>query len=155
MTNRDDSATITAEIPNWMQRVAAGIVLFKEGDRDGRTFVLLDGRVEILKDGKQLAEIGVSDSFIGEVSALTGKPRYATARTVVPSTMLVVENVSELFATGSSWGLKLARVLAERLDRTNERFLHLQAVIQKRSDDDDESIVETIQLAVADHTREL
>jgi CRP-like cAMP-binding protein len=129
-------------------------VLFKEGDTDRRTFVLLDGRVEIVKDGEQVAEIGVSESFIGEISALTGKPRWATARTVDPSTLLVVEDVRELFKAGGTWGVKLAQVLAERLDRTNERFQRLQALLEEtRGRDSDITLIETLRIAVRGEPR--
>ena len=127
----------------WVRRMKAGERLFQEGDVDHRVFLLLDGRVEILKGGDKVAEIGVADSFIGEISGLTGKPRWASARTVIESTMLVVDNVEELFKAGeSSWGLKLARVLAKRLDLTNERLVALQALLdESRSDDADITLV--------------
>ena len=129
-----DEMTLPASSPppsQWMRRVDAGEVLFREGDVDGQVFVLLDGRVEIRKDGAPLAEVGVSESFIGEVSALTGKPRWATATTVVPSMLLVVKDVGDLFRAEPAWAFRLARVLAERLDRTNEHLKRLQTSLEE------------------------
>src|SRR5690242_1243307 len=105
--------------PKWMRRLHEGDVLFKEGDVDRRVFVLLEGQVQIVKEGEPVADIGVADSFIGEVSALTGKPRWATARVLKPSTLLVVDDVGELFKSDGTWGFRLAQVLARRLDRMN------------------------------------
>jgi CRP-like cAMP-binding protein len=146
-----DSPSTPSAVRQFVQRLPAGSILFKEGDADRRVFVLLDGRVEILKEGERLAEVGVVDTFIGEVSALTGKPRWATARTTAVSTLLVVDDVLALFRADASWGLKMARVLADRLDRTNERLKRVQLLLEEtRSRDGDRTLVETLKLAVGD-----
>jgi CRP-like cAMP-binding protein len=137
--------------PQWLRRLEAGAILFREGDVDRRVFVLLEGRVEIAKEGRAIADLGVADSFIGEISALTGKPRWATARTIVASTLLVVNDVSELFRAGSTWGLKLAEALAQRLDRTNERLKRVQTLLDEtRTRDTDPTLVETVKNAIQD-----
>ena len=105
-----------------IRRLGAGETLFKEGERDGRVYILVQGRVEVLRGDARVAEIDVADTFIGEISALTEQSRTATVRTLEPSTLLVVEEVEELFHINPDWGLKLARVLARRLARTSQRL---------------------------------
>ena len=149
-----DADQRTAAVRQWVQRLKPGQVLFKEGDVDRRVFVLLDGKVEIVKDGERVAEVGVSDSFIGEISALTGKPRWASAKVTAPSTLLIVSDVEELFKADGAWGLKLSRVLADRLDRTNERLKRVQVLLEEtRARETDITLVETLKVVVGDAKR--
>ena len=67
----------------WVRKLATGEVLFREGDADRRVFLLLAGRVEIIKDGEVVTEVGVGESFIGEISALTGRLRVLAPRAVL------------------------------------------------------------------------
>ena len=141
----------TISLNQWLRKVDAGMTLFKEGDIDNRLFVLIDGRVEILRDGKLLAEIGVAESFIGEVSALTGRPRSATARTSRQSTLLVVEEIEDLFQHAGNWGIRLARELANRLDRMNDRFSRLHQVLDltRREGGIAEDVTKTLEAVVS------
>lgn len=155
--DEDGDATVaqTGSAPppqRWVQRLKAGEVLFKEGDVDERVFVLLDGRVEICREGERIAEVGVSETFIGEVSALTGKPRWAMARTMEDSTLLVVERVESLFRADVSWALRLAKVLAVRFDRTNERIGRLRSLLEtmREREGDGDPLVETLEIALED-----
>src|SRR5262249_38195408 len=68
---------------------AAGEVLFREGDAGDALFILRAGRIEIETGGDEatapvrLAELGPGDC-LGELALLTGQPRNATARALVP-----------------------------------------------------------------------
>jgi CRP-like cAMP-binding protein len=145
------SPTPSPATVRWVRRVPAGQSLFGEGDVDRKIYVLLDGKVEIVKGTARVAEIGVGDTFIGEISALTGKPRWASARTLTASTIIEVEDVAELFRADPAWGLRLAKTLAERLDRTNERLTRVQTLLEEtraREGDGDETF-DTLQIVIS------
>jgi CRP/FNR family cyclic AMP-dependent transcriptional regulator len=114
----------------WVRRLEAGETLFEEGDIDEKVYILIEGRVEVLRGSTRVAEIDVGDTFIGEISALTGHPRTATVRTLRKSTLLVVGHIEDLFMADSTWGIKLARVLAERLERMDELLSRVQSQLQ-------------------------
>lgn len=145
-----ESPPMTGDQKQWLRKLEAGVTLFQEGDIDRRLFVLIDGRVSILRAGALLAEIGVAESFIGEVSALTGRPRSATARTSQPSTLLVVDRIDDLFQHPGNWGIRLARELANRLDRMNDRFGRLQQVLDltRREGGVAEDVTKTLEAVV-------
>ena len=124
-------AKVNQKLSQWVQRHGAGETLFSEDDIDRRVYVLIDGRVQILKGERQVAEIDVAESFIGEVAALTGRPRSATVKTVTPCTLLVVDDIEDFFRVDPSWGRKLAQVLATRLDRMTDRFDRLHELLQE------------------------
>jgi putative ABC transport system ATP-binding protein len=64
--------------------LAAGEVLFRQGDRGELIYILEDGRIEILRehaDGREeLLRLLSPGEFFGEMSPILGLPRTATAR---------------------------------------------------------------------------
>ena len=58
---------------------AAGDVLLREGEHGDDAYLLRSGEVDVLHRDRHLATLGPG-SFVGEVSALTGKERTATVR---------------------------------------------------------------------------
>ena len=56
----------------------AGEVVFDQGEEGQAIYLLFAGRLEILRDGKKLSELGPG-SFLGEIALLEGAPRVAKA----------------------------------------------------------------------------
>jgi cAMP-dependent protein kinase regulator len=69
--------------------VPAGKVLTTEGESGEEFFVILDGTVEITRDGERIRELGEGE-FLGELALLGNVPRSATATTVAPAKLLVL-----------------------------------------------------------------
>jgi CRP/FNR family cyclic AMP-dependent transcriptional regulator len=76
------------------RRFSAGQVLFSEGD-DGRdVFIVLDGVVKLVTtaaSGQQvILDLESAGSLLGELSAIDGQPRSASAEAVTPIDVLVL-----------------------------------------------------------------
>ncbi|MEQ8664293.1 MAG: cyclic nucleotide-binding domain-containing protein [Rhodospirillales bacterium] len=67
----------------------AGEILFDEGDEADAAYLVQDGIVEIVIDGKVVGEVGAGRLF-GEMALISAKPRAATARTKTEVTCIVV-----------------------------------------------------------------
>ncbi|MCB9673886.1 MAG: protein kinase [Alphaproteobacteria bacterium] len=97
-----------------------GEYLCRVNDRSYYTYVLLRGAVEVVINDKVVFVEDREGTFLGEVSALTGKRRTATLRARGP-VVLRVMNASQLerFVTRNpAIGVRLIRSMAERLDRS-------------------------------------
>jgi len=106
----------------WRREFAAGETLFVEGDSGRQVYILLSGRIEISQAGERIGEVDAAEAILGEIAALTGQPRSATARALEASSLAVVPDVAELFERHPSWGERLARTLASRLLRVERRL---------------------------------
>ncbi|RJP23063.1 MAG: cyclic nucleotide-binding domain-containing protein [Candidatus Abyssobacteria bacterium SURF_5] len=106
-------------------------IVFSEGENTSEMYILLSGKVEILKDDKRIAVVEEEGSYLGELSTLLGIPRSATVKTMSSCQFLVVgsEKVTDFLASSPALGLKLARMLAERLVRMNMDHVRLERKI--------------------------
>ncbi len=72
-----------------VRRLAAGEALFRQGEPGGHVALVLDGVVEVVRDGEHLAEIGPG-AILGERALLEGA-RTATVLAVTPLTVAVLD----------------------------------------------------------------
>jgi CRP/FNR family transcriptional regulator, cyclic AMP receptor protein len=96
--------------------VAPGKVLCKEGEIGQEFFVIVDGEVEVTKDGKQLAT-RAGGEFFGEIALLEDIPRTATvtARTPLRFFVLTRRDFRQLIHDNPDVERKVLRALARRL----------------------------------------
>ncbi|MDP2400476.1 MAG: cyclic nucleotide-binding domain-containing protein, partial [Actinomycetota bacterium] len=73
----------------------AGQIIVTQGTPGQAFYLILEGRVEILRDNQSLGAFGPGD-FFGEMSLLDHAPRSATIRALEPATCLML----------SSWDFK-------------------------------------------------
>jgi CRP-like cAMP-binding protein len=71
--------------------VPAGTELTHEGRYEGYVFVVISGTVGIERDGRTVDRIGPGD-FFGEIAAVDGGPRTATARSLEDCLLLTVDH---------------------------------------------------------------
>jgi CRP-like cAMP-binding protein len=91
-------------------------VLMRQGERGREFYVLLDGEVEVARDGKSIATRGAGD-FLGEIALVSSLPRTATVTTRTPVRALVIRDVEfrGLLERTPAIALKVLQALAERL----------------------------------------
>ena len=70
--------------------VDAGTVVFEQGARGDRFYIVAEGVVEILKDGSPIAEI-LPGGYFGEIALLHDVPRQAATRALRDTELLALE----------------------------------------------------------------
>jgi phosphoribosyl 1,2-cyclic phosphodiesterase/CheY-like chemotaxis protein len=109
-----------------VSRFRPGEVIFEEGDAAGGMYFIRSGRVEMsikLPDGRAhvLGAASVGDT-VGELAALDGGPRTATARAVEPTLAdyLPRDIVEASLAAAPGAAYRLMRLMAGRLRKTDK-----------------------------------
>jgi len=121
-----------------MRDAKAGSTLFEEGDRADGVAAILEGRVEVLKQGRVLATLGPG-SVLGELSVfMPSGSRTATARASTPVRMItwsaddVRARLDRHERLATAIVADMAFVLAERLDRRTRDVVSLLRVAGTR-----------------------
>jgi CRP-like cAMP-binding protein len=70
--------------------VPVGTVLCEQGQVGDEFFIVADGEVEILLDGREIRRLGPGD-YLGEIALVFGGRRTATAIAAKPSRLYVLE----------------------------------------------------------------
>ena len=75
-------------------------IIFRQGDRGDRLYIVVDGEVEMLNHEQRLARLGPGECF-GEMALVNESPRMATARTVTSVNLLSLDRATfnALFAS--------------------------------------------------------
>lgn len=60
-----------------------GDAMVREGEEDGRFYLLLDGTARVVQGRRTVARLGTGDYF-GEISVIDGEPRSATVLATSP-----------------------------------------------------------------------
>ena len=121
-----------------MTDAAAGDTLFEEGDPADGVAAILEGTVEVLKQGRSLATLGPG-SVLGELSVFVpSATRTATARASSSVRMIkwhaydVPGRLARHERLATSIVADMAFVLAERLDRRTQDVVSLLRVAGTR-----------------------
>jgi CRP-like cAMP-binding protein len=108
-----------------IESYSEGVPIITEGDRNDRIRFIIDGRVYVIRNGKQLNELGEGETF-GEMEILDVMPAVATIKTAVPTRVAAISNraLRDIYkmdvSTFSMIIMNLARDLSRRLRRMDE-----------------------------------
>ncbi len=96
--------------------VRTGFVMMREGRAGREFFVLIDGTVEVTKQGKKLSQLEGGDWF-GEIALLTKVPRTAsvTATSAVRALVVTDRAFRHLVEEMPSIGIKVLASVGDRL----------------------------------------
>jgi cAMP-dependent protein kinase regulator len=94
----------------------AGKVLTEQGTPGREFFILLDGTVDVVRDGNLVDTLGAGD-FFGETALLSDRPRNATVTASTPLRTLVISerDFYALLIDTPKIQWKVLRALADRL----------------------------------------
>lgn len=100
-------------------------IIVTQGTPGQAFYLILSGRVEILRDGISLGAFGSGD-FFGEMSLLDQAPRSATIRALDHTSCLMLSSwdFKALLERHPSIAIKLLEVLSRRLRVADERIGH-------------------------------
>jgi CRP/FNR family transcriptional regulator, cyclic AMP receptor protein len=103
----------------------AGADILREGEPNDCVHFILEGSVEVLKEGVRLATLAEGDTF-GEMEFLDVMPAVATVRALTPSTVATISNHALHELSKASMRafamvvMNLARDLSRRLRRMDD-----------------------------------
>lgn len=100
-----------------------GQIIVTQGTPGQAFYLILTGRVEILREGTSLGAFGSGD-FFGEMSLLDQAPRSATIRAIDDVTCLMLSSwdFKAVLERHPSIAIKLLEVLSRRLRVADERL---------------------------------
>jgi len=97
----------------------AGEVIFSEGDKGDKMYVVRTGEVEVERHGKIVETLSAGGIF-GEMALIDGAPRAATARVKTACEVAPITEKSFLFLVYETpfFAIAVMRALADRLRRS-------------------------------------
>jgi CRP/FNR family transcriptional regulator, cyclic AMP receptor protein len=96
--------------------VSAGTLILHEGGTTGHLYVLIEGRLEVIKGDTVVANITEPGAVVGEMSFLLEKPHTATVRAASASTVYEFDDAAAFLRDQPAVALLIARLLAQRLN---------------------------------------
>ncbi len=126
-----------------LQTIAAGEEVIRQGDQTGCLFFLMDGAVEILRDGVSVATASEPGVVFGEMSALLDAPHTATVRATKPSTFCVVPDALAVLESSPGVSHSVCKLLAQRLNMLNKYLVDAKHKLE--GDDHIEFVIKTLE----------
>jgi CRP-like cAMP-binding protein len=102
-----------------------GSILLDEGRNTDLLYVLIDGEVEIVRDGVRVALVSEPGATFGEMSVLLDTPHTATVRAVSSGRAYELEEARSFLRSRPDMALFLAEVLARRLNAASAALVEL------------------------------
>ncbi len=109
-----------------VQSFSAGEVVIEQGTNTGHLFILIEGRVEIIKNGEAVATSGEPGDIFGDISALLGLPHTTSVRAVRDSSFHVVAEAKPFLEQNPVVCMHLCELLARRLVSVTEYLANLK-----------------------------
>ena len=91
-------------------------VVIEQGRHVGRLLVLVDGAVQVERDGVPVVRVGEPGSVFGEMSLVLQRPATATVRCLQPCRFRVADDPMGFLAEHPQAALHMLRVSAGRVD---------------------------------------
>ncbi len=104
-------------------------VVMAAGHRTGKLLFLINGAVEVIKDGEKIADVSARGSVFGEQAVLLDQPHTADVRTLEPSQFYVAD-ASSMLSGDPSVALYIAAILARQLDGANRSLVEIKHQLQ-------------------------
>jgi CRP/FNR family cyclic AMP-dependent transcriptional regulator len=106
--------------------IAAGTDLLEEGHSTGHLYILLGGRLDVIKAGATVAAVSEPGALFGEMSLLLDQPHTATVRAATDCRICEIVDARRFLAETPELTLSVARMLAQRLNVANTYLADLK-----------------------------
>lgn len=111
-----------------------GEVLLEEGGRDKLLYVLIDGKVDVLKSETLINKQSEPGAIFGELAVLLDIPHSATVRATSPCRTYVVEHAGVFLQSHPDLTYQLATMLAKKLNSITTYLIDLKNQFEDRDD---------------------
>jgi len=101
------------------RNVSPGDLVVHEGGRTGHLYILIEGRLEVVKGDTVVASITEPGAVLGEMSVLLDMPHTATVRAATDSAIYEIDDAATFLRTQPAVAILIARMLAQRLNVAN------------------------------------
>ena len=108
------------------RNVAAGTEVLHEGGRTGHLYVLIEGRLDVVKGDTVVATLTEPGAVLGEMSVLLDQPHTATVRAAQDSVIYEIDDAASFLRQQPAVALVIARMLAQRLNVANTYLADLK-----------------------------
>jgi CRP/FNR family transcriptional regulator, cyclic AMP receptor protein len=96
--------------------VSAGTLVIHEGGTTGHLYVLIEGRLEVIKGDTVVAILTEPGAVLGEMSVLLDQPHTATVRAASDSAVYEISDAASFLRDQPAVALLIAQLLAQRLN---------------------------------------
>ena len=114
---------LTASRPT--RALANDEVLLVQGEGGGDLFILLSGKLVVVRDGVTIATISQPGTLVGEMSVLLGIRNSATVRAERETKVRVISDANKLLESEPGLARRVATLVAGRLDATSALLVEL------------------------------
>jgi CRP-like cAMP-binding protein len=103
--------------------LVAGDIIFPEGAPGDHAFVVTEGEVELVLNGKSLETVGVGGIF-GEMALIDRSARSATARAKTDAVVVAIDQQRFLYLLQNTpfFAIEVMHVMADRIRRMDGRI---------------------------------
>ena len=101
------------------RNISAGALVLHEAGRTGHLYVLIEGRLEVIKGDTVVATITEPGAVLGEMSVLLDQPHTATVRAALDSVVYEIDDAASFLRAQPAVAILIARMLAQRLNAAN------------------------------------
>ncbi|MCA1479488.1 Crp/Fnr family transcriptional regulator [Bradyrhizobium sp. NBAIM08] len=108
------------------RQLPAGTIIVAEGGTSGHLYVLMQGRLEVLKAEMVVATVTEPGAVLGEMSVLLGQPHTATVRACSDAIVYEFEDAASFLEKEPGVALLIAKMLAQRLNIANTYLADLK-----------------------------
>jgi CRP/FNR family transcriptional regulator, cyclic AMP receptor protein len=113
-----------------------GELVLPQGGRTGQLLFLLQGAVDVVKDGWHIARIAKPGAVFGDMAVLRDQPHSADVVAIERSSLFVVNDAASLLRTEPLIALYIAVVQSGRLDAANRSVIAARSqLVAKRERD--------------------
>ena len=118
-----DSREDITKLPGAKKYFRIGETITREGDPSEGWFVLLNGRVGVIKRDLSITEFGIPGTVFGELGCFLNIPRTATLQAIEPTSLLFVKmDLDELILNHPAIAKQIILSLAGRIATTTDAW---------------------------------
>lgn len=118
-----DSREDITKLPGAKKYFRIGETITREGDPSEGWFVLLNGRVGVVKRDLSITEFGVAGTVFGELGCFLNIPRTATLQALEPTSLLFVKmDLDELILSHPAIAKQIIISLSSRIATTTDAW---------------------------------